>query len=80
MPVVVRIDGFILFFYSADRGEPIHIHIYYQGGTAKFWLKPLKIAYNKGLKQKEITKAKRLVLKYHQDIEEKWIEFFCSDN
>ena len=41
MPTVVRLGPYRLFFYSADRDEPPHIHVEREGSGAKFWIERL---------------------------------------
>lgn len=38
MPTVMRIGPYRLFFYSADGGEPPHIHVERDDRIAKLWL------------------------------------------
>lgn len=40
MPTVLRLGPYRFFFYSVDRGEPPHVHVRRDRGTAKFWLDP----------------------------------------
>ena len=78
MPTVI-IDGpFQLVFYSSDGHEPVHIHVLLDGGSraAKFWISPVRLASNKGLKVHELSKAKKVVEKHENLIKEKWNEFF----
>lgn len=77
MPTIIRVEGYRLFFYS-DEGLLAHVHVQYQGKTAKIWIKPVKLANNKGLNSSELSKAIKLVIKYEKLIEEKWNEFFSK--
>ncbi len=38
MPTVMRVGPYRLFFYSADGGEPPHIHVDRDNHIAKLWL------------------------------------------
>ncbi len=35
MPKILTVNGFRLFFYSADVSEPVHVHIEYGENKAK---------------------------------------------
>jgi hypothetical protein len=39
VPVVLRLEGFVFYFYSFDCQEPAHIHVDRDGKTATFWLR-----------------------------------------
>ncbi|MFN0134324.1 MAG: DUF4160 domain-containing protein [Phycisphaerales bacterium] len=41
MPTILYEKGFRFAFYSADSGEPPHVHVRKGGGSAKWWLDPL---------------------------------------
>ena len=43
MPTVLRVGAYRFFFYSADAGEPPHIHVGRDDNVAKFWLDPLRL-------------------------------------
>jgi hypothetical protein len=38
MPTIFRGDGFRVYFYSREPGEPPRVHIDRGGATAKVWL------------------------------------------
>lgn len=76
MPTVLIKDGFRFYFYSEEGNEPIHIHVAYGSGRAKFWLKPdVILASSIGFAAKDIKKAKLLIQAHVTLIEEKWNEF-----
>ena len=54
MPIVLRTRGFSFFFFSHEGSEPAHIHVKKGDGAAKFWLNPVKLAYNDGFKRQEL--------------------------
>ena len=56
-PTVLLIFGIRFFFYPNDH-EPIHVHIEYQGKSAKIQVYPeIEVIENKGLKSQTIKKA-----------------------
>jgi hypothetical protein len=38
VPTVHRDGPYRFFFYSADRNEPVHVHVERDASRAKFWL------------------------------------------
>lgn len=76
MPTVLLIFGIRFFFYPNDH-EPIHIHIEYQGQSAKIQVVPeIVVIENNGLKAKTMKKAIEAVTFYRDDIIEAWHEVF----
>jgi hypothetical protein len=61
MPTIMRVGPFRLFFYSADGGEPAHIHIEREGRIAKVWLDPVRTASTGGFSRSELREIERLV-------------------
>ena len=62
MPTVFQDGPFDFIFFSSDEGEPTHIHVKRDRQIAKFWLKPVSLAKNKGFKEHELTQVARLVI------------------
>ena len=68
MPTVLFVFGIRFFFYPNDH-EPIHIHIEYQGKSAKIQVVPnVEVVENNGLKAQTIKKAVDTVVLYKEDI------------
>jgi hypothetical protein len=61
MPTILRADGFRIYFYSHEPGEPPHVHIDRGGSTAKVWLESVGIASNAGFPARELADVLRLV-------------------
>jgi len=80
MPTILIENGFRLYFFANENNEPLHVHVQYQAAVAKFWLRPVALANNLGMKASELRKAGNLVRRYEHLIEEKWDEFFSSKN
>lgn len=76
MPTILIELGFRLYFYALEGNEPPHVHVKYQSGAAKFWIKPVRLASNEGMTGKDISRAAKIVRAHEQLIEEKWNEFF----
>lgn len=59
MPNLV-IDGYRIGFYSYDKSEPMHMHVYRENMEAKFWLEPdVRLARNHGFSERELRKIIR---------------------
>ena len=61
MPTVLRIGRFRFFFYSNENQEPPHIHIKAAENEAKFWLNPVRLAFNYGYRSHELNEVERMV-------------------
>ena len=78
MPTVLLIFGIRFFFYP-NYHEPIHVHVEYQGKSAKIQVYPeIVVIENKGLKSQTIKKAIEAVTFYQKDIIDAWHDFFCK--
>jgi hypothetical protein len=74
MPTVLRIGQFRFHFYSDERNEPAHIHVRAPDGECKFWLDPVMLARNNGLKAHMLRDIERLVFEHHELLMEKYRE------
>lgn len=75
MPTLFTIFGIRFFFYS-DEHLPIHVHIENGDGIAKFNVEPhVKLVNNRGIKEKDLKKAEKIVEMYREDIILKWKEY-----
>jgi hypothetical protein len=77
MPEVFRELGYRFYFYSDDH-IPIHIHVSYGEGEAKFNLlgKSARLVRNNGLKIRELRKAKLIIESNIDTIIKSWINYF----
>lgn len=60
MPTVATLGPYRIFFYSADRAEPKHVHVEREDKVAKFWLDPVRLARSGGFSRKELRKIETL--------------------
>ena len=75
MPIVLRVNGYIFWFYSNENNEPVHIHIRKGGATAKYWLTPeIEEEYSYGFKVKERRDIKTIIEKNLNFLIKKWNE------
>lgn len=72
----VRIRGYRFGLFSSEPAhEPTHIHVEGNGGSAKLWLRPIRLirsTYSKG-KTREIV---RIARKHEEEFLEIWRERF----
>jgi len=68
-----------LFFFSSDRNEPTHVHVKRDRRLAKFWLAPVRMAYNYGFSQVELKRLAALVQKHETALSKAWHEYFKRD-
>jgi len=61
MPVVLRVRGFIFWFYEADLAEQPHVHVGKGGHEAKFWLNPVEISRAGRFREIELHSVKRII-------------------
>ncbi len=77
MPTVFpNLRGYRFFFFSLDRGEPMHIHVAKGHGYAKYWLQPLALARSRNFRSHELNEMAKLIEEHRQEIERKWNEHF----
>ncbi len=72
MPTVLLIFGIRFYFYSREH-EPMHVHIENADGKAKFVIEPqIRLAENKGMKNKDIRLAESIIEENRDFIVEEW--------
>ena len=74
MPTVLRIGRFRFHFYSNESGEPPHIHVASGDGECKFWLDPIVLAANRGLRAADVRHVERWVYQHAEFLKEKYRE------
>lgn len=79
-PTVLQSGPYRLFFFSSDRGEPIHVHVTRDRKTAKFWLEPVRLEYNHGFSANELRKVENVVRNNEPQLVQAWHECFQSGN
>ena len=78
MPTFDNLGPYKFFFYSAEGGEPPHIHVRRGRATAKFWLSPVRIARSRRFGVHELRVIQKLVADNNDAIMEAWDEYFSS--
>jgi uncharacterized protein DUF4160 len=79
-PTVLESGQYRFFFFSSDRGEPIHVHVERERKTAKFWLGPVRMEYNHGFAPTELNKVMTLAQKHDAELVKPCDEYFKSGN
>ena len=69
MPTVQRIGAFRFHFYSDEGREPPHSH-----GECKFWLVPVSLARNNGIKPHQVREIEGLVYAHRDLLRQKYEE------
>ncbi|HTP97941.1 MAG TPA: DUF4160 domain-containing protein [Casimicrobiaceae bacterium] len=75
------VEGFEFKFYSKDRGEPPHVHVFRAGlPKLKFWLEaPVRLAESpRRWKAQEVRRARQILEERREEFIAKWESFFSS--
>lgn len=76
LPTVLRSGAYRLFFYSADRHEPPHVHVDCWDCEAKFWLDPVRLERGRGFGRAELGHSEGLVVEHAAWLVRSWHEYF----
>ena len=76
MPTVMHVGRYRFFFYSNENQEPAHIHIRAGEDEAEFWLEPVLLAFNHGLRACDLNEMERLVTQNQAALLEAWNDYF----
>jgi hypothetical protein len=52
------------------------VHIRRGEDDCKFWLNPVELAYNEGMKHHELTELRHVVEEHREEFLRKWHEYF----
>ncbi len=78
MPTVLRTGPYRVFFYSADREEPPHVHVERDDKVAKYWLQPVRLQTSRGFGAAELRRVQALIEQNAAGLLETWNEFFAD--
>ena len=77
MPTVFHnLRGYRFFFFSLDRGEPMHIYVAKGRGYVKYWMQPLQLARSRNFRSHELNAIAKLIEENRDEIERRWNEHF----
>ena len=77
-PTVLRSGPYRVFLYSADRGEPRHVHVERDKCQAKFWLDPVRYHRSTRFREPELQKIQDLVEEHAHQLRKAWDEHFTD--
>lgn len=87
MPKVLTFGEFVLFFWIAENGEPVHVHVAIRRPTenaTKFWLTSMGGCIlannNSGLSKHDLRDISKLIVCNHALICQKWAQCFGADS
>jgi hypothetical protein len=78
MPTVLRSGPYRLFFYSADRQEPRHVHAERDDCRAKLWLDPVRLHDSTGFRAPELRQIESLVEQHADELRKAWDDHFTN--
>lgn len=76
MPTIWREGPYRFFFYASDRPEPMHVHVTGGRGSAKFWLRPVRLQSSRGLARHELSRLEDIVVARHEQFVRACNEYF----
>ncbi len=76
MPTVLRVGPYRFFFFSGDRGEPVHVHVERDDNVAKFWLDPVRLQTSGGFNAAELRRIQRIIEENGNTLIKGWNEYF----
>lgn len=79
MPTIFIFFGFRFMFY-ANEHLPIHVHVIKGNAKAKFYVDPVKLEKNQGMKPAELKIIKAIIEDNKEIIIEHWMKFFNDKN
>jgi hypothetical protein len=86
MPRIFLFQGFAIFFWAGENGEPVHVHVARGKPTpsaTKFWLTRnggcLLANNNSKLSKRELANMTDFIIANHEIICMKWREYFHGD-
>lgn len=75
-PTVLRSGPYRFFFFASDRNEPIHVHVKRERKLAKYWLAPVRMAYNYGFSETELNRIVRIIQEHEAALGKAWHDYF----
>ena len=78
MPTVLKVKSYRFHFYSNEGNEPSHIHCETNDGECKFWLEPIRLARNNGVKPNNLREIESIIFENEVFLKAKYDEFHSS--
>jgi hypothetical protein len=76
VPTVFRSGPYRVYFYSHEPNEPPHVHVDCDDQSAKFWLRPIGLAFNSGFSPVELRRILQSIKENEAILVEEWNERF----
>ena len=76
MPVVLRPGPYRVYFYSNEPDEPPHVHVDRDDRTAKFWLRPLRLAQSAGFREVELNRIRQILKPHERHLVRAWYRYW----
>jgi hypothetical protein len=76
MPTVLRVGPYRFYFYSHEPNEPAHVRVDRDAGSAKFWLNPIGLVRNLGLRASDLRDVERIIRDHQGQLLEAWNGYF----
>jgi hypothetical protein len=76
MPTVLRYGPYRFYFFSHEPNEPSHVHVDRENMSAKFWLEPVSLAWNRGYSARELRTIERIIREHQKELLESWYGYF----
>jgi len=76
VPCIEDIGPYKLFFYSSEGSAPPHVHVRRDRATAKFWLRPVRLARSRRFSDHELRELERILEDRQTRVLEAWNEHF----
>jgi hypothetical protein len=76
VPTLHREGPYRIYVTSHDMGEPPHVHVDREQASAKFWLSPVRLAYNLGFSARELRLVGGILEKAEEKLLAGWHEYF----
>jgi hypothetical protein len=65
-----------VYFYSHEPNEQPHVHVDRDEQSAKFWLRPVSLAFNLGFSPIELRRIQQMLKENETTLLERWNERF----
>lgn len=79
MPTSLRVGPYRFFVYAGDAAEPQHTHVQRDDLECKFWLEPVRLAWNRGFRGVELREIERITEEHEAELMEVWNDFFGAN-
>lgn len=76
VPTVWRTGPYRVYFYSHEPNEAPHVHVDRDNQSAKFWLEPVRLAFNMGFNPTELRRIQGLLMDNETLLVEAWNDRF----